>query len=120
MLQQEGKGHVSFLGLEDVQRVNVTFTISSFLSTEKGSAVQECSRIRQMQCATALIKFCGSWTQELRADLAGTVPKAANCSLAAFSSFALFYERFSWVTEKPMQIGVMQIALGFTRDMGLP
>lgn len=73
-----------------------------------------------MQCAMALIKFCGSWMQELGAHLAGTVPTAANCSSAAFLSFAFFYERFSWVTEKPMQIGVMRIALGFMQDMGLP
>lgn len=61
-----------------------------FFSTEKGSAVLGLNGIRQTQCAMELIKFCGNWMHELRADLAGTVPKAANCFSEVFLLFALF------------------------------
>lgn len=68
----------------------MTFAISFFLSTEKGSAVLGCNRISQMQCAMELIKFSGNWMHKLRADLPGTVPKAANFFSAAFLLFPLF------------------------------
>lgn len=100
-----------FIGLEDLERVDVTFLISSFLSTENVSAFLGCNRISQMKCATELIKFCGTWMQELRADLAGTVPRAANCFLLASLSFALLEEELAWVTEQEMQIQVLSAAL---------
>lgn len=83
-----------FLGLEDLEGEDVTFEISFFLSTTKGSAVLGCNRVSQMQCAAGLIKFCGNWMHKLRADLAGTAPKAVNCFQQLFFDLLFFKNVF--------------------------
>ena len=61
----------------------------NFLSREKVPAILRCNRTSQIECALESIKFCRNGMHELRADLARSVPRAANCFSAVFLLFSL-------------------------------